>query len=68
MSKHSELADWIGKDSVKHKERLQKKVQRIAGLRDLMRTHEQFGSDHEELLKVRAELRNAENQLLAMRP
>ncbi len=43
------------------------KLQRIQGLRDLLETHEaQEDADHEYILKLRARLRAAQNQLDAM--
>ncbi len=56
-----------------HKKRMIKKVERIKGLQDLLKTWEQHeekngfrASDHNEVLKVRARLRAAQNQLEAM--
>lgn len=58
-----------------HKEKVIKKELRILGLRDLLRTWEEHeaknghkDSDHKQVLKVRAELRCAQNQLEAMSP
>ncbi len=43
------------------------KLQRIQGLRDLLETHEgRDDADHEYVLKLRARLRAAQNQLDAM--
>ncbi len=43
------------------------KLQRIQGLRDLLETHEADpDNDHEYVLKLRARLRAAQNQLEAM--
>ncbi len=43
------------------------KLQRIQGLRDLLETHEANpDNDHEYVLKLRARLRAAQNQLEAM--
>ncbi len=50
-----------------HKARRIAKLQRIQGLKDLLETHEANpDNDHEYVLKLRARLRAAENQLLAM--
>ncbi len=51
-----------------HKARRIAKLQRIQGLKDLLETHESNPDtyDHEYVLKLRARLRAAENQLLAM--
>ncbi len=50
-----------------HKVRRIAKLQRIQGLRDLLETHEADpNNDHEYVLKLRARLRAAENQLNAM--
>ncbi len=50
-----------------HKVRRIAKLQRIQGLRDLLETHEANpDNDHEYVLELRARLRAAENQLLAM--
>ncbi len=53
-----------------HKKRMIKKVERIEGLRDLLATWEaqDDGNDsvHEYVLKLRARLRAAQNQLEAM--
>ncbi len=50
-----------------HKARRIAKLQRIQGLRDLLETHEaRDDADHEFVLKLRALLRAAQNQLEAM--
>ncbi len=50
-----------------HKVRRIAKLQRIKGLRDLLETHEaKPDNDHEYVLKLRARLRAAQNQLEAM--
>ncbi len=50
-----------------HKARRIAKLQRIQGLRDLLETHEANpDNDHEYVLKLRARLRAAQNQLEAM--
>ncbi len=50
-----------------HKKRMIKKMQRIQGLKDLLDTHEANpDNDHEYVLKLRARLRAAQNQLEAM--
>ncbi len=50
-----------------HKARRIAKLQRIRGLRDLLETHEANpDNDHEYVLKLRARLRAAQNQLEAM--
>ncbi len=50
-----------------HKVRRIAKLQRIHGLRDLLETHEANpDNDHEYVLKLRARLRAAQNQLEAM--
>ncbi len=67
-------ATWDNYEQSKpHKKRMIKKVERIEGLQDLLKTWEQHeekngfkASDHKEVLKVRAELRAAQNQLEAM--
>ncbi len=57
--------DW--EQDKPHKARMIKKRQRIAGLRDLLETHESNpDNDHEYVLKLRARLRAAQNQLDAM--
>ncbi len=57
--------DW-GEDQ-KHKQRRIAKLQRIQGLRDLLETHEaREDADYEYVLKLRARLRAAQNQLEAM--
>ncbi len=50
-----------------HKARRIAKLQRIQGLKDLLETHEANpDNDHEYVLKLRARLRAAQNQLEAM--
>ncbi len=51
-----------------HKVRRIAKLQRIHGLKDLLETHESNPDtyDHEYVLKLRARLRAAQNQLEAM--
>ncbi len=57
--------DW--EQGKAHKARAIKKVQRIQGLKDLLKTHEADpDNDHEYVLKLRARLRAAQNQLEAM--
>ena len=67
MSRHgAQWDDW--EQGKAHKERAIKKVQRIQGLKDLLDTHESKPDtyDHEYVLKLRARLRAAQNQLEAM--
>ncbi len=62
------MAYWddYGHDQ-EHKARRIAKLQRIQGLKDLLETHEANpDNDHEYVLKLRARLRAAENQLNAM--
>jgi len=61
-------ACWDDYDQDKeHKVRRIAKLQRIQGLRDLLETHESDpDNDHEYVLKLRARLRAAQNQLEAM--
>ncbi len=61
-------ASWDDWDSdKKHKAARIAKLQRIQGLRDLLETHEtSMNCDHEYVLKLRARLRAAQNQLDAM--
>lgn len=61
-------ASWDNWEQDKpHKKRMIKKVERIEGLRDLLATHEANpDNDHEYVLKLRARLRAAQNQLEAM--
>ncbi len=58
--------DW-GEDQ-KHKQRRIAKLQRIQGLKDLLDTHEANPDtyNYEYVLKLRARLRAAQNQLDAM--
>ncbi len=59
--------DW--EQDKPHKKRMIKKVERIEGLKDLLATHERLDDsryDHEYVLKLRARLRAAQNQLEAM--
>ncbi len=57
--------DW--QQDQEHKARRIAKLQRIQGLRDLLETHEANpDNDHEYVLKLRARLRAAQNQLEAM--
>ncbi len=57
--------DW--EQGKAHKARAIKKLQRIQGLKDLLETHEANPDyDHEYVLKLRARLRAAQNQLDAM--
>ncbi len=58
--------DW--EQGKAHKARAIKKLQRIQGLKDLLETHEANPDtyDHEYVLKLRARLRAAQNQLEAM--
>ncbi len=50
-----------------HKARRIAKLQRIQGLKDLLDTHEANpDNDHEYVLKLRARLRAAQNQLESM--
>ncbi len=57
--------DWE-QDKV-HKAARIAKLQRIQGLKDLLETHESNpDKDHEYVLKLRARLRAAQNQLEAM--
>ncbi len=57
--------DW--EQDREHKQRRILKLQRIQGLRDLLETHESNpDNDHEYVLKLRARLRAAQNQLEAM--
>ncbi len=61
-------AQWDDyEESKQHKARRIAKLQRIQGLKDLLETHESNpDNDHEYVLKLRARLRAAENQLNAM--
>ncbi len=61
-------AQWDDYESDKeHKARRIAKLQRIHGLKDLLETHEANpDNDHEYVLKLRARLRAAQNQLEAM--
>ena len=57
--------DW--EQGKAHKARAIKKMQRIQGLKDLLDTHEADpDNDHEYVLKLKARLRAAQNQLEAM--
>jgi hypothetical protein len=57
--------DW--EQGKAHKARAIKKRQRIQGLKDLLDTHEADpDNDHEYVLKLRARLRAAQNQLASM--
>lgn len=50
-----------------HREKLQRKVQKIEGLRALLEMWEaRDDADHAYILELRAKLRSAENQLVAM--
>ncbi len=61
-------AQWDDyEESKQHKQRRIAKLQRIQGLKDLLETHEANpDNDHEYVLKLRARLRAAQNQLEAM--
>ncbi len=61
-------AQWDDYEQAKEsKVRRIAKLQRIQGLRDLLETHEANpDNDHEYVLKLRARLRAAQNQLDAM--
>ncbi len=61
-------AQWDDYEQAKEsKARRIAKLQRIQGLRDLLETHEANpDNDHEYVLKLRARLRAAQNQLEAM--
>ncbi len=61
-------AQWDDYEQDKeHKARRVAKLQRIQGLKDLLDTHESNpDNDHEYVLKLRARLRAAQNQLEAM--
>ncbi len=62
-------AQWDDYEQDKeHKARRVAKLQRIQGLKDLLDTHEANPDnyDHEYVLKLRARLRAAQNQLDAM--
>ncbi len=61
-------ASWDDYEQDKeHKARRIAKLQRIQGLRDLLETHESNpDNDREYVLKLRARLRAAQNQLDAM--
>ncbi len=51
-----------------HKEKVVKKRERIVGLRALLETHEKDpDADHAYILQLRAKLRCAQNQFVAMR-
>ncbi len=66
MSRQGAQWDDYGQDR-EHKVRRIAKLQRIQGLRDLLETHEANpGNDREYVLKLRARLRAAQNQLEAM--
>ncbi len=57
--------DWA--QDQEHKARRIAKLQRIQGLRDLLETHEANpDNDHAYVLKLRARLRAARNELEAM--
>ncbi len=57
--------DW--EQDKEHKQRRIAKLQRIMGLRDLLETHEaRDDTDYAYVLKLRARLRAAQNQLDAM--
>ncbi len=57
--------DW--EQGKEHKARRIAKLQRIQGLKNLLETHEvNPDNDHEYVLKLRARLRAAQNQLDAM--
>ncbi len=67
MSRHgAQWDDW--EQGKAHKARAIKKMQRIQGLKDLLDTHDANSDtyDHEYVLKLRARLRAAQNQLEAM--
>ncbi len=61
-------AQWDDYEQDKnHKARRVLKLQRIQGLKDLLDTHESnLDNDHDYVLKLRARLRAAQNQLEAM--
>ena len=66
MSRQGASWDYYEQDK-EHKVRRIAKLQRIQGLRDLLETHEANpDNDHEYVLKLRARLRAAQNQLEAM--
>ncbi len=66
MSRQGACWDDYTQDK-EHKSRRIAKLQRIQGLKDLLDTHEANpDNDHEYVLKLRARLRAAENQLNAM--
>ncbi len=66
MSRHGAQWDDYEQDK-EHKARRVLKMQRIQGLKDLLETHETNpDNDHEYVLKLRARLRAAQNQLDAM--
>ncbi len=66
MSKQGAQWDDWEQDKV-HKAARIAKLQRIQGLKDLLDTHEANpDNDHEYVLKLRARLRAAQNQLEAM--
>ncbi len=51
-----------------HKEKVVKKYERIQGLKALLATHEaDENADHDYILSLRARLRCAKNQFIAMR-
>ncbi len=51
-----------------HKEKVVKKYERIQGLEALLATHEaDENADHDYILSLRARLRCAKNQFIAMR-
>ncbi len=52
-----------------HREKVAKKQERIDGLKDLLKAYEDNpDSDHEYVLHLRAQLRNAKNQMEAYKP
>ncbi len=66
MSRQGACWDDYDQDRERKARRIQK-LQRIQGLRDLLQTHEANpDNDHEYVLKLRARLRAAQNQLEAM--
>ena len=68
MSRKAQSTHW---DSVQHervhRDKLQRKVEKIEGLKALLEMWEGHeDEDHEYILELRARLRSAENQLAAM--
>lgn len=61
---------WSTREREKvHKQKVLRKLDKIAGLQDLLDTHENLPDpDHKYVLQLRAKLRCAQNQYNAMKP